>query len=607
MASLGMDTKAYQTGIKGAERQTGTLTKAIGGLQSRIAALVTVGGFILASRRAIQLGRDMTQAAQQTQTLAREFATLRAMAMDVGSSQETVSRALRNVSTRTEEAVQGNRSYANALQMLGLSASEMVKLPVAQRFEQIAVAVTNASNQTEAMAAASRILGQRAGPELIEVLRSVGSEGLEPMIRQMEKTGRIMTADVAAAMESLDTTTGRLRDRFTVLMATLLARFVPALEKLMNFVNENANALLAAGRRVLFFVAGMKMAGVAVRAYAAGMGVLKAATVGATAAQAGLIVSLRALRIAMVKTGFGIAAIALGEVAARAMKAREEVDDFSKSTDELSQEFRRTMAAVEGVTGSIDELEQRGTTAFSNLKAGIDEWAQSVIEAMDRLEGNETQLLEDRMREILSIMQQQNVTMFEAERILDRRNMLQETDNLLQEQRLKLLELQAAGESEAAKELEGRIKVAEHALKIAKDHNLEMSEALRLAKGIAEQESRRGEDGAPPAREPDSPRAHRGRQGGISDVLGGVPRARQMEALRQAANEIGQETGRRFQRIAGPGGETRFRELVDGRTGRTFTEEQMKSAIDERLKGDDNDSKLLEQIRDALRGKFVNE
>jgi hypothetical protein len=90
-------------------------------------------------------------------------------------------------------------------------------------------------------------------------------------------------------------------------------------------------------------------------------------------------------------------------------------------------------------------------------------------------------------------------------------------------------------------------------------------------------------------------------------MLKDVKPSRQSAALKEMANKLGDEQGKRFERVATASGETRFREFENGKlTGRTFTEEEMREAIADKLE-ESEEVDLLQEIRDALKGRFVNE
>lgn len=662
LGALGLNTKAFQAGVKGAKKSTGSLGRAFGGLQGRIAALVGVSGLLMLTRSIIRLGSDMTNAAQRTGTLTREFGALRRMALDTGSSQETVERALRNVSQRTEEAAQGNQQYTQALNRLGISAEKIVELPVAQRFEAIAQAVSRAENETEAMAIASRLLGQRAGPELIQVLRQIGSEGLEPMVKQLEDANRLIGDEVAESIEKLGTDIGRVRERFVILGATILHRLAPTILKLTDFIDRNAKAITALIVGTVFFIGITKGARAAFGIYTgfvAALGVAKAVTTGATVALIKATTVLIA-KIAILSGGFAAIAFAAGIAAFKALDFSEGIDEATKSLDTLEDETEDAIEALRQLAREMDEVDDSQLDdmpdTFRNVALNANEAKESIADL--RKEVGTLITSEEHLREAIS----------DANRAR-RQGFLDRAAQSINEQRLNLLRLEAKGEMEAADELRKKIKLMEDALQIATRHNLTLKEAAGLVQDIAREQEKYNDAKASGnsesaeelhirrlelkllkakaageqkqvdilerqirikrealriqqrhnisledayaiatniANQEERSRRTDGEQQ-VADMLGDVPHARQGEAIRRAANEIGREQGIRFERVAGADGETRFRRHVDGRPDRElFTEEEMKAAMSEALEEGETDE-LLQDIKEILKGKFVNE
>lgn len=83
---------------------------------------------------------------------------------EAGVGQQTLSRALRNVQLRTEEAILGNTSYADAFDRLGIEVEAFRDLPTEDKFEAIAIASEEAEDKATAFAAGSSNFRRASGP-----------------------------------------------------------------------------------------------------------------------------------------------------------------------------------------------------------------------------------------------------------------------------------------------------------------------------------------------------------------------------------------------------------------------------------------------------------
>lgn len=551
-ARMGLNTKAFTQGIDAAQKRTKGFSSILGGLGAQLTALASVGGLVLASRRAIQLGRDMEQLANRTNTTVESFMALRAAAMDSGSSQQTLERALRNVNARTVEATRGNKAYAEALEELGLNVEQFASLNVEQRFEAIAKAVAGAEDEHRALAIASRILGERAGPELLETLRQVGSDGLDPLIAKMKAAGRVMGRDTVKSLEALDTNLGALSERFTIFVAVLIARVTPAILKLIDTVNENGKAIGRTIRFVASFAAGLYIARRAVLVYAAVARAFAAAKVAMGAATIFSTKALIAFRIALAKTGIGLIAIGLGELAVRMF-------GFGKSAEEAA--------------GKMDDLGSSGKDALDDMQQAFDDMKNAARGAT----GSSTDGLQDITRsayETRRAIEQLYKDWYESEREFERKRTQEAEEAFLRQKELEALRARAAGQDELADQLEEQIKKTREALRLQERYNITLQEAADIIKGIDSQ----------------------------TDAKSVRDAASTPEGLAAAAGVAGRGVGATFQ----PMDDGNFQRFINGQEAGVFSDEELRQALRDRI-SDDESQELLGDIVDALRGKFVNE
>jgi hypothetical protein len=554
-ARLGLDTKAFSQGINQAQKKAGGFKNMLGGLGAQLTALASVGGLVLASRRAIQLGRDMDQLANRTNTTVESFMSLRAAAMDSGSSQQTLERALRNVNARTVEATRGNKAYGDAIEELGLNVEQFAAMSVEQRFEAIAKSVANADDEMRALAIASRILGERAGPELLETMRQVGSEGLDPLVAKMKAAGRVIDKDAVAALENLDTNLGALRERFTIFVAVLIARVTPALMKVIDFFNENWRSIGRVARILAIYVGGLYIARRAMIAYIAVAKGFAAAKIAMAAAVGFASKAMVLFRVALAKTGLGLAIVAAAELAVRFGGIGKAAKESAKELDEFAEKTERGMNDVADVFDDLEEAGQRMGQAGADGFDAIGEAA------------SETQ------RQINALYADWLAAEAEIARQRDERDEI-----FLRQQELEMLRARARGEEEVAEQIKKQIEYTREVLRLSERLNITTEEAGNLLRGINQQEQARADAAA------------------VRSAAGTG------EGLLAAANVAGKGAGATFQ----PMDDGNFQRFINGEEAGVFSDEELRSALRDRL-ADDASEKLLGDIVEALRGRFVNE
>jgi hypothetical protein len=200
LAKLGADTSAYQSGIKGAETRTDKFKSALSKLGPAIAA-VGLTGLV---RNAMQAGRQVNHLGMKVRSGVEELQELQKVGRDTGASMGAIERALRNVTMRTEEAMNGNKSYAEAFERLNIDIKQFSRLPTERKMEEIAKAQKNAGDTSRAFTDVATILGQRAGPELQGVLDELANKGFKNLEDAARSSGQVMDAEIAANMDRIN-------------------------------------------------------------------------------------------------------------------------------------------------------------------------------------------------------------------------------------------------------------------------------------------------------------------------------------------------------------------------------------------------------------------
>lgn len=199
LAKIGVDSKALQTGLAKAKKSVKGFGDSIGGLGGLIAA----AGLKSLAMSAINTGSRISDLSEQLRINAESLQALQVAAEKAGVSQSSLERSLRNLIIRTQEAKDGNLTYGDAFERLGLNIEKFSKLPTEKKLVAVSKAFERAGKSQEAFADVANILGQRAGPELMEILRRLADEGLDKITESAKRMGQVMDEDVVQQMDEL--------------------------------------------------------------------------------------------------------------------------------------------------------------------------------------------------------------------------------------------------------------------------------------------------------------------------------------------------------------------------------------------------------------------
>ena len=181
-----------------------------------------VGSFAAIATSSINAGSRISDLATQLNIGNEEIQTLQYMAREAGASNAALERSLRNVQTRTEEAINGNKSYAEAFQRLNIDIHAFRRMTTEKKLEAIANAQANATDKAQAYNDVARILGERAGPELQEVLQSLATKGFDKVAESARNAGKIIKDETITQLDDAAYAIEEAKNNVTVSSALLL-------------------------------------------------------------------------------------------------------------------------------------------------------------------------------------------------------------------------------------------------------------------------------------------------------------------------------------------------------------------------------------------------
>lgn len=455
-AEASLDTTKFQRGLAKADKGVKKFAKSA---VARFGALAGAAGLGSMARAAVDLGSKISDLAVQLNVGTDQLQTLEFASREAGVGTEIMARALRNVQLRTEEALKGNKSYADAFKQLGINIQEFKALNTEKKLEAIAIAQRDAADQGAAYNSVARILGEKAGPALQEVLQNLaGPDGYGGLEAAAKRAGEVMSKETIAKMDKAADTIESWKRKTVVATATVLSAFQTFSER----VGQGA-AMLAG--------------------YEDGMDDI--------------------------------------------------FEDMPDSINKATEAQNKFTEAIDETTESVESLSDQIARYFNQIKEKQSE----------------------------------------------------ERSAFLKEKELKLLELQANGEDEAAKALEHKIESMKKAIAIADKYGISLQKAADLVRKINQQGDTTTGDGGTTT-------------GGASTFEG--------QTLEQAMADA-KKQGIRFQRMRGPQGSEYYQRFENGRKAGRLTKEQLEKAAARRPQQKDpaqlaeQSNKYLESIDREIR------
>lgn len=206
-----LDGKQFEAEIKKIGNSAGKTSEGFGKLQGMIAGAFSVGAVISFGRKLLDTADNMQTAANTFGLSMKSMIGLGNAMAESGIKSDSFLRILGKLQQAQTYVIEGNKRMTDGVKALGISQDEFVALNVDDLLERLAVAYTEAGGSAEAFGAITAIFGERIGPQMIEVLQRISTDGLAKFKEDAEVAAEGMSA-LAEASDTLE----KLGNDFTI-------------------------------------------------------------------------------------------------------------------------------------------------------------------------------------------------------------------------------------------------------------------------------------------------------------------------------------------------------------------------------------------------------
>ena len=383
-ASVGLDTTKFQCGLAKSQK---SINNFAANAIKKFGAIAGAAGLGMLARSAIDLGSKISDMAVQMNIGTDELQTLEFAAREAGVGVEVMARALRNVQLRTEEAINGNKSYGDAFKALGIDVNEFKKLSVEKRMEAIAIAQRDAADSGAAYNAVSRILGEKAGPALQEVLQKLaGPEGYGGLEAAAKRAGEVMSKDTIAKMDEAADRIESFKRKMTVMAGEVIAFVMPAFQMFFGGLGATSDMFaMLTGKAMSFFGFLSRSVGIVMQPAIKSFAALSRGAEAAGLAMSGNVNDARKAAkesVDLAKGAFETLKDVPEEIGKNWKRATEEMEldsaAFEKSTKERAGKMKKAWADLKGEKAKATEDSGGGGGGAATDGAGTDAYFNSL-------------------------------------------------------------------------------------------------------------------------------------------------------------------------------------------------------------------------------------
>ncbi|ULB10767.1 tail tape measure protein [Cereibacter azotoformans] len=375
--NLGLDSAQFQQGLKKAQSSLGAAAKAFGAL-SAIGATVgaAMTGIVVPTARAANEISRLAQVANTTPEMLQRWS---AASKSVGIEQEKLADILKDVNDKVGDFLSTGGGemkdfFEKIAPKVGVTAKEFRALSGPQALQLYVSSLEKAGVSQAQMTFYMEAIANDA-TLLLPLLRSNGAE-MERLGDQAADLGAILSDDAVAALRDAHLALGQMATAVSAARDRIAAELAPAVEAMaVAFTNSMREGGLLRGvidgiGSVAGAVAGNidRLAVYTATAAAALAVSMTPALIVATRAAWAFVAGLVATRAALIRTGLGIAVIAVGELAYQITRAVKAVGGLGNAMEIMGRVAR---GVWEGMKTSATALGPALNAVWKTVEAGF--------------------------------------------------------------------------------------------------------------------------------------------------------------------------------------------------------------------------------------------
>jgi len=221
-ALLGLDSKDFKRGMKDAQKSVKSFQSTIKSVGVALGAAFSIGAITQMTRSAISFGAEISRTSRNLGINAQALQTLIQVGSDFGINTEQMRDRLGKLAVVLARLRDGTGPYEAALWKAGVNTEKLKgdSATLTGFIEDLGRALSGAGSRFEALSLLSKIFSEENAPRMIELLKRVGSEGMDPLIEKTKKLTGVLSDVDAKKLEDAETNIANLKKKVTISFGT---------------------------------------------------------------------------------------------------------------------------------------------------------------------------------------------------------------------------------------------------------------------------------------------------------------------------------------------------------------------------------------------------
>lgn len=241
-ATLTLDNSEYEKKLDQSQKSAGSFSskvgtafktgaRAVAGFITGVAAVgAAVGGLVL---KMVDAGSEIDDNAQKIGFSTEAYQYWALVMQRIGTDASTLSTAIRNMTTFTENLANGQGEALLTLQKLGIGYEEFMAMTPEEQFYTLIDALQGVTDETERTQIAQDIFGNRVYQELLPLI-NMEQGSLEALRDEFEGLGLIMSDDMVKSIAAVGDKLDNLGNLFKVMGLNIAVDFLPEINNILD-------------------------------------------------------------------------------------------------------------------------------------------------------------------------------------------------------------------------------------------------------------------------------------------------------------------------------------------------------------------------------------
>ena len=241
-ATLTLDNSEYEKKLDQSQKSAGSFSskvgtafktgaRAVAGFITGVAAVgAAIGGLVL---KMVDAGSEIDDNAQKIGFSTEAYQYWALVMQRIGTDASTLSLAIRNMTTFTQNLADGQGEALLTLQKLGIGYEEFMAMTPEEQFYTLIDALQGMTDETEKTQIAQEIFGNRVYQELLPLL-GMEQGSLEDLRNEFEGLGLIMSDDMVKSIAAVGDKLDNLGNLFKVMGLNIAVDFLPEINNILD-------------------------------------------------------------------------------------------------------------------------------------------------------------------------------------------------------------------------------------------------------------------------------------------------------------------------------------------------------------------------------------